>query len=154
MRTHRISNVRRDDRRGFTLLEVLLVLAILGVIAAMVVPQLLGRQRKANISAARLSISQLENTLKLYAAEHAGTFPEGSQDALAVLLQPTDEDGQPMEPYLDKLPTDPWGQVFYYEYPNTKAPQSLNPAVWSSGPDKKNDDGSNDDINNWNDLSV
>lgn len=145
---------RRARRPGFTLLEVLLVLAILGVIAAMVVPQLLGRQKKAMIDATAASISGLEQALKLYAVDHAGEYPRGSQDALTVLMTPVDADGKPMEPYLEKLPKDAWEQVLYYEYPNTKAPNSTKPAIWSSGPDKKNDDGGGDDINNWSDLGL
>ncbi len=145
---------RRKTRRGFTLLEVLLVLAILGVIAAMVVPQLLGRQKQALIDTTRLSVNNLENALKLYAIAHDGEYPQGTQDALSVLLEPVDADGKSIEPYLEKLPMDPWDQLLFYEYPNQKAPNSTKPAIWSSGPDKKNDDGSGDDINNWDDLGL
>ena len=143
---------RRQTRRGFTLLEVLLVLAILGVIAAMVVPNLLGRLKTSKINAAKSSVRALESTLKLYAADHDGEYPEGDQDALALLLEQTVLNGRTVEPLLDRPPTDPWGQLLYYEYPNEKAPSSTLPAIWSSGPDKKNDDGAGDDINNWDDL--
>jgi general secretion pathway protein G len=144
----------RSKRHGFTLLEVLLVLAILGVIAAMVVPQLLGRQKKAMIDATSASINGLEQALKLYAVDHGGEYPQGGQDALTVLLQPVDANGKAMEQYLEKLPTDAWDQVLYYEYPNTKVPNTTKPAIWSSGPDKKNDDGGGDDINNWAELGL
>lgn len=141
---------RRSRRAAFTLIEVLLVLAILGLIAAMVVPNLLGQQQRANISATRASISGLEQTLKLYAIDHDGEFPEGNQAAaLAVLMEPVDRSGQPMTPYLEKIPVDAWNQPFYYAYPNTKAPRSTKPAIWSSGPNKQNEEGSGDDINNW-----
>lgn len=137
------------SRRGFTLLEVLLVLAILGVIAALVVPQLLGRQRTANISAARASIQGLESALKMYAVAHDGTFPQGGQDALSTLLEPVDRYGKPEEPYLEKTPLDPWGEMLYYEWPNSKAARSTKPAIWSAGPNRQNEDGAGDDINNW-----
>lgn len=144
---------RRKRRAGFTLLEVLLVLAILGVIAAMVVPQLLGQQKKAYIEATKASIHGLESALKLYALAHDGEYPQGSQDALALLMENVDEEGEAVEPLLDKLPTDAWGQLFFYEFPNNKV-QTTKPAIWSSGPDKQNDDGSSssDDVNNWDDL--
>ena len=145
---------RRKRRAGFTLLEVLLVLAILGVIAAMVVPQLLGQQKKAMIEATKSSIHGLESALKLYAIAHDGEYPQGSQDALALLMETVDEEGRAVEPLLDKLPQDAWGELFYYQYPNDKA-NTTKPAIWSSGPDKQNDDGnssSSDDINNWDDL--
>jgi general secretion pathway protein G len=144
---------RRSRRGGFTLLEVLLVLAILGVIAAMVVPNILGRQQRAMEDTTRQSIRGLEQALQMYAIDHDGMFPQGSQDALNHLLQPVDRHGRPMEPYLPdaKLPTDAWGEVLYYEYPSSKTPTDK-PAVWSSGPNRRNEDGGGDDINNWMDV--
>ncbi len=59
-----------------------------------------------------------------------------------------------MKPYLDKLPADAWGQVFQYEFPNTKAPRSSKPAIWSSGANRQNEEGAGDDVNNWSDLSL
>ncbi len=156
VKTTRINDCGRSPARrgGFTLLEVLLVLAILGVIAAMVVPQLLGRQQKAMVDTTRSSISGLEQALKIYAVDHDGEFPQGNQSALPTLLQPLDKNGQPMPPYLEKAPTDAWGQLLYYEWPNTRAPQAGKPAIWSSGPNKQSEDGSGDDVNNWADLGL
>jgi general secretion pathway protein G len=153
MRTKRLTphNVRRS---GFTLLEVLLVLAILGVIAAMVVPQLLGRQQKAMVDTTKASISNLERTLANYAIDHDGEYPSGNQNALTALIEPVDRNGKEMKPYLDKLPADAWGQVFQYEFPNTKAPRSSKPAIWSSGANRSNEEGAGDDVNNWSDLSL
>ncbi|MFG0335104.1 MAG: type II secretion system major pseudopilin GspG, partial [Maioricimonas sp. JB049] len=149
----RFRPVRRARRAGFTLLELLIVLAIIGVIAAMVVPRLLGQQKQANIKATRASIHGLEQALKLYAVDHDASFPSGNQEALQQLIAPTDRNGKSMEPYLEKLPLDAWGEPFYYEYPNSKSSVDK-PAIWSSGPDRKNDNGSGDDINNWDDLDA
>lgn len=144
----------RKQRRGFTLVEVLLVLAILGVIAAMVVPNLIGSQQKANILATRGSIAGFENAVEQYAVANAGTFPEGArEEVVAMLLQPgQDPDGRAIAPYLDKTPRDAWDQPFYYEYPNSKVANATKPAIWSSGPNKQNEDGGGDDINNWADA--
>jgi general secretion pathway protein G len=146
----RVSRAKR--RAGFTLLELLIVLAIIGVLAAMVVPQFLGSQKKAQVDATKASIYGLEQALKMYAVDHDAEFPQGNQEALNVLLQPTDKYGKAMSPYLERLPLDAWGQLFFYEYPNQKSATNvatLKPAIWSAGPDRKNDNGTNDDVNNW-----
>ncbi len=135
-------------RRGFTLLEMLIVLGIILVIAAMVVPNLLGSQKKANIKATRASIHNLEQAFKLYAAENNGEYPQGGQEQIQLLLEPASSDDQAAEPYIDSQPLDAWGQVFQYEYPNNKS-KSTKPAIWSFGPDQKDDNGSGDDVNNW-----
>lgn len=139
---------RRKARGGFTLIEVLLVLVIIGVIGALVVPQLLGRQKKAMIDAAHGSIAGIQKGLDLYASEHEGEYPQGGQEVFEQLLNPTDADGNAVDPYLERV-EDPWGQRFFYEYPNSKGGRQNKPAVWSSGPDRKNDEGGGDDVNSW-----
>jgi general secretion pathway protein G len=142
-------SARRSRRGGFTLLEVLLVLAILGVIAAIVVPRLLGQQVEANKDAARASIQGLEKALEFYALRHNAKFPEGDINvALQELMSPTDADGKQQEILLTEEPRDPWEQLLNYEYPTTKTMDG-SPAIWSNGPNGTNDEGSDDDITNW-----
>ncbi len=138
----------RQKRQGFTLLEMLIVLGIILVIAAMVVPNLLGSQKKANIKATRASIHNLEQAFKLYAAENSGEYPQGGQEQIQLLLEPASSDGQAAEPFIDSKPLDAWGQVFQYEYPNNKS-KSTKPAIWSLGPNQQDENGSGDDVNNW-----
>jgi general secretion pathway protein G len=144
---------RSRARRGFTLLEVLIVLAILGVIAAMVVPRLIGQQRAASEKATALSITAIEKALDLYAVDHQGTYPQGGQEVLQTLTQPWTDPltGREREPYIDSVPLDAWQREFFYEYPNGKVSVDR-PAIWSSGNDGKNDEGGGDDINNWSEL--
>ena len=146
----KVVTTRTNRRGGFTLLEVLLVLAILGVIAAIVVPNLLGRQQKAMIDATRSSIGALETALQSYAIDHDGELPQGGQEQmLSAILQPKDRDGLEMAPYLPKQPKDAWGSLLNYRYPATNQTIKSRPDIWSNGPDKKNDDGGGDDVNNW-----
>lgn len=135
-------------RAGFTLLELLIVLAIIAAIAAMVVPNVLGSQRRANIKASRASISGLEQALKLYAADNDGEYPTGGDEVIELLLATEDEDGEAIDPLLEAQPLDAWGELLHYEYPNKKA-NSVKPAIWSSGPDRSNEQGDGDDVNNW-----
>ncbi|MEZ5942376.1 MAG: type II secretion system major pseudopilin GspG [Planctomycetaceae bacterium] len=144
----RTSPVRAQNRRrrlGFTLLELLIVLAIIGVIAAMVVPRLFGTLDKSKINATKTSIEALEHTIDLYRVDN------GYPTAISDLMQTVDKDGREIDPFLDKIPRDAWGNELHYEAKNTKAKTSR-PAIWSSGPDGQDDNGGNDDINNWSDL--
>jgi general secretion pathway protein G len=160
-REHQVEQVQRQRfsraraaqtkrrRSGFTLLEVLLVLAILGVIAAMVVPQLLGRQKQANIDASRFSIASLESALDNYAVDHDGEYPQ-TNPGLEVLIVPQQDDPKWRGPYLknsNDLPKDAWGNPFQYEYPGKNQRVGDKADIWSWGPDKTN--GTADDINNW-----
>ncbi|MDA1052673.1 MAG: type II secretion system protein GspG [Planctomycetota bacterium] len=137
--------------RGFTLLEVLLVLGILVLLAAIVTPSLFNRQRKAMIRTTQISIAGLEGALRLYAAEHEGEYPVGSPaEVFALLMNPGNgDDGRVITPYVEKLPVDAWGQTLYYEFPTSRHRRAVKPAIWSAGPDQKNDNGAHDDINNW-----
>lgn len=142
-------NITQSRRRGFTLIEVLLVLAILGVIAAMVVPQLLGRQKKANIDAARLSITGLEQALDLYAVDHNGEYPTTGEGLESLLVAPNNDEKW-NGPYLKDagaIPVDPWGRPLQYEYPGQHHAQGSKPDISSGGPDKAF--GTPDDITNW-----
>lgn len=113
---------RRRKATGFTLVEVLLVLAILGVLMGMVVPRLMGRQKQANVDATRLSIKGVEQALKLYALDHAGEYPR-SASGLNALLQPPQANSMAWRgPYLDTQPVDAWGNPFHFV-----SPGQLNP---------------------------
>lgn len=136
------TRTRRIRRGGFTLIEVLLVLAILGVIAAMVVPNLLGRQQEANIKTTKQSISAVENAAKMFAVDHDGEYPP----SLNELVQPEMIGGMEKQPYLEKPPTDAWGMPIQYEPPQQAGQK---PMVRSFGPNKQ--EGGGDDITNLDD---
>jgi len=137
---------RRPTRGGFTLLEVLIVLAIIGVIAAMVVPRLIGQQRDANVSATKATIKQAQTAIQLYAKDHYGRWPDSNGTEVWKLLgQPEELDGRKIEPYVSKPMRDAWGQELMYDGKNlTKAGD---PKIWSIGYDKT--DGTEDDVRSW-----
>lgn len=133
-------------RRGFTLTELLLVLAILGVIAAMVVPNLLARQQDALKRQTKVNVSNFEKIAQQYAVDHDGDWP---RDVNMMMNPGQGSDGKNIAPYVDKIPKDAWNQPLFYEYPNSKSTAIDKPAIWSSGQNKQNEEGGGDDINNW-----
>jgi general secretion pathway protein G len=119
--------------RGFTLIEILLVLSILGVIAGLAVPRLLERQKYANVDATALAIKGLEQALKLYAIDHLGDLP-GTQQGLQVLVSPPAGKGSRWRgPYLDGVPKDAWGRPFNYAFPGKRKPGTYD--IISAGAD-------------------
>lgn len=137
------------ERTGFTLMEVLLVLAIMGIIMSMVVPKLLGRQQHANVDATRLSIRGVEQAIKMYALDHGGSFP-ASTNGLAILQEPPNSrDPRWRGPYLENNPVDAWGTPLNYSYPGRKNLRGFD--IISAGPDRT--PGTDDDIGNWDELS-
>lgn len=139
-------------RAAFTLIEVLLVLAIIGVIAALAVPNFLGKQQEALIKATQAKIKGLEQVAQMYAVDNDGVYPSGNADtALGLLINPgNDKNGRQRKPYMDEIPTDAWGNPLNYEFPpsGNRSTPGGKPAIWSAGPNKV--DGDEDDVTNWN----
>ena len=131
--------------RGFTLIEIMLVVVIIGALAAMVVPRLTGRSEQAKNAVAKADIEALLATaLKLYELDN-GNFPTTSQGLEALLKKPmsspvpTNWNG----PYIEKRPVDPWGRLYVYSSPGD---HRLDYDIYSNGKDASQDD---DDIVNW-----
>jgi len=141
-------------RRGFTLMEVLVVLAILVMLVGMVVPKILGTQKKADIQAAKTQIGMLKAALERYALD-CKTYPTTDQGLQALIEKPADMDESvPWGPeaYINatELPRDPWGHDYHYEYPPTHG-SGDSPDIWSAGPDGEED--TEDDIVSWSSTS-
>ena len=146
----KLTFIRRSTlRSGFTLIELLIVLAIIVAIAAMVAPNLIGRQQESRISLTQAQIKTIENALKQKAIDNNGTYPD-SDDAIRELTQVSEDDrGREHRPYLEEFPRDSWGNVFHYEFDPKR--DTSKPRVWSDGPNGNDDGGSGDDIANWSD---
>jgi general secretion pathway protein G len=104
-------------RRGFTLIELMVVLVIIGVLAALIVPNVLERTDDARAVAARTDVNNLMQALKLYRLDNQ-RYPAGEQGLAALVTKPA---SGPIPPnwkhYLDKLPNDPWGRPYQYLSP-------------------------------------
>jgi general secretion pathway protein G len=139
---------RVKNIRGFTLVEIMLVVIILGVLVAMVVPNLAGRGEQARRSAAKADIeANLATTLDLYEFDN-GRYPTTEQGLQALLVQPT---SAPVPtswngPYLKKkkIPKDPWGHDYIYVCPGVHNAQGYD--LSSYGPDGVESD---DDVTSW-----
>src|SRR4051812_2800226 len=108
--------------RGFTLLEVMVVVVILGILAALVVPKIISRPDEARIIAAKQDIASLLQALKLYRLDNH-RYPSSEQGLQALVVQPT---GTPVPPnwkaggYIERLPRDPWGNAYQYLNPGVR----------------------------------
>lgn len=139
---HQITVSTKQHRvRAFTLVEMLLVVTIIGILAALVIPRVVGVGEGARIKAARADINGgIKMALGRYEIE-TGHFPRGLQDLLT--QQPTDT--RWTGPYLDRMPLDPWGHDYIYYCPGKHNPGDYD--LLSAGPDGK--EGTEDDIASW-----
>ncbi len=132
--------------RGFTLLEVMVVIVIIGVLGAMIVPNLMGNQERANLQKAVSDINALETSLSMYRMDNYD-YPSTEQ-GLEALITETDIEPAPRRfpegGYVKRLPNDPWGNEYQLLNPGENGKMD----VFSMGPD--GEAGSEDDIGNWN----
>jgi general secretion pathway protein G len=138
-------NSRRDER-GFTLIEVMVVVIILGILAAIVVPRVMDRPDTARVVKAQQDIRAIESALNLYKLDNF-VYPTTDQGLKALVTKPA---GSP-EPknwkkYIDRLPKDPWGQPYQYLSPGVKGDVD----IYSLGADQQpGGEGPNSDVGNW-----
>lgn len=134
---------------GFTLIEIMIVVVILGILAALIVPKVMGRPDEARIIAAKQDIAALGQALKLYRLDNI-RYPATDQGLQALVVKPT---SAPIPPnwksggYLDRLPKDPWGHDYQYLNPGTHGEID----VFSLGADgAPGGEGNDADIGSWN----
>ena len=136
--------IKRYKRRGFTLVEILVVVVILGMLAALVIPNIIGSSDEARRTAAAVQIREIENALDIYRL-HNGFYPTTEQGLEALVTKPS-TNPQPKKyvegGYMKKIPMDPWGNPFIYRSPGEKGTID----IISCGPD--GDEGTGNNITN------
>ncbi|GMR15940.1 MAG: GspG family T2SS major pseudopilin variant XcpT [Gammaproteobacteria bacterium] len=139
------NNFKRHNQQGFTLIEIMVVVVILGILAAAVVPKIMSRPEQARIEKAKHDITALESALNIYKLDNY-QYPSTDQGLESLVTKPS---GAPQPRnykkggYIKKLNKDPWGQEYLYLFPGTHTDLDL----YSLGPDGQPSD---DDIGNWN----
>ena len=135
-----------EKQLGFTLIELMVVIIIIGALAALAVPRLVGRSEAAKITAAEADIKgNISLALRLYEVDN-GRYPATAQGLMALVEKPT----SPPVPknwkgaYLEESPLDPWGNAYLFAFPGTHPPKDYDLSSW--GPDGI---ASDDDVTNW-----
>lgn len=133
-------------QRGFTLIELMVVLVIIGVLAALIVPNVLERADDARATAAKTDVNNVMQALKLYKLDNQN-YPTSEQGLQALVTRPSSGPSAPnWKSYLEKLPNDPWGRPYQYLNPGIKGPVD----VMSFGADgQAGGEGKDADIGSW-----
>jgi general secretion pathway protein G len=143
----RSARIRRKARRGFTLLEILVVLAIIGLLAGLAITNVDKIFGGAQISTVQIFVKESMKTSLTSYRIHLGDYPSTSDGLQALITRPGNKGDKWFGPYIEggKIPQDPWGEPYQYAYPGTRNKGSYD--LWSKGPDKQS--GTGDDIGNW-----
>jgi general secretion pathway protein G len=135
--------------RGFTLIEIMVVMVIIAILAALIGPQILGRVDEARVTKAQSDIRTLGTALDLYRMDNY-TYPSTDQGLRALVEKPADPNVRNWKAggYVQKLSKDPWGNDYQYQFPGTRGGAY---DLWSLGADgQPGGEGSAADIGNWN----
>ncbi len=151
--TARLMQRNHGSSAGFTFIEIMVVVAILAILAALVVPRIMGRTDDAKRTAAKVQIRNIEGALQLYKLDN-GVYPTTEQGLKALIEKPSVgvvPKKWKIGGYLPKLPEDPWGNPYKYLSPVQRGDQRIDYEIMSLGTDGEvGGEGVNADITNWN----
>ena len=137
---------RSRTQQGFTLIEIMVVVIILGILAAIVAPNVIGRVGDAQVTAAKSDIRGIENAMKLYRLDNFN-YPSSEQGLQALVSKPADPNIRNWKQYLERLPKDPWGNPYLYLNPGNNGEID----IYTLGRDgRPGGEGEDADIGNWN----
>ena len=134
----------RVRSRGFTFLEIIMVVAIIGILSAMVGPHLVGMNKESKIKTTRAQMESIKTSLHLF--EQSQDELPATSEGLAALVRKPSGASDSWRRYMEKIPRDAWGEEFIYRYPSE---HGLDFDLTSKGPDRV--EGSEDDITLWED---
>jgi len=132
---------------AFTLIEIMIVVIIIGILAATIIPQFMGTTNDAKVSAAKSHIAELESALGRFNV-HMDRYPT-SEEGLKILVEaPAGEESKWRGPYVNQIRADPWGNPYQYRVPGVHHPSTFD--LWSRGADGADGgEGEGADIGNW-----
>ena len=136
---------RSRTQQGFTLIEIMVVVIILGILAAIVAPNVIGRVGDAQVTAAKSDIRGIENALKLYRLDNFN-YPSSEQGLQALVSKPADPNIRNWKQYLERLPKDPWGNPYLYLNPGNNGEIDIYTLGRDGRPGGEGEDG---DLGNW-----
>lgn len=139
--------IARRTSDAFTLIEIMVVVVILGILAATIIPQFMGTKHEAKVSTAKASLSELENALERFQI-HMDRYPTTDEGLKALVEPPAGEDKKWRGPYVKLLRPDPWGNPYQYRNPGVQHKTGFD--LWSRGADGADGgEGEAADIGNW-----
>jgi general secretion pathway protein G len=137
----------RTKSSAFTLIEIMVVVVILGILAATIIPQFMGTTTDAKIGAAKSNIAEIESALERYFI-HMDRHPTTEEGLKALVEPPAGDEKKWRGPYVKMLRQDPWGNPYQYRAPGIHHPSSFD--IWSRGADGADGgEGDKADIGNW-----
>ena len=133
--------IKKNRSAAFSLVEIMVVVIIIGILAATIIPQFVGNSKDAKVAAAKASVSELDAAMERFYVQ-MDRYPT-PDEGLKVLTEPpaNDEDKKWRGPYVKQLRDDPWGHPYQYACPGTHHASSFD--IWSAGGDGK------EEIGNW-----